>query len=314
MIYVTLSTFAEYDDTPVRLLRESGIPFKIHDTGKRITTAELIAGGQEATVVVAGVEPYDRATLDQLPALRCISRLGVGVDAVDLVAAKEKGIAVVNTPDPPTNAVAELALSMMLSLSRNLPRQSVAARAGQWSRIEAHLLGARRVGIIGLGRIGRRVAHLVRAFGAEVWGVDPHPDTAWCTANGVRVVSLDELIAGCDIVSIHAAKSSGAPLRIDADALARMKPGAILINLGRGEMVDEPALHAALTSGHLFGAGLDVYPQEPYSGPLTGLDNVVLTPHAATMTVETRSTMERESVENAIAFVKGTLPVTARVV
>lgn len=307
MIYVTLSTFAEYDDLPLRLLRESGIPFRIHDTGKRITTAELIAGGQEATVVVAGVEPYDRATLDQLPALRCISRCGVGVDAVDLAAAREKGIAVVNTPDPPTNAVAELALAMMLSLSRNLPRQAVAARAGQWSRLEAHLLGARRVGIIGLGRIGRRVAQLVQAFGAEVWGVDPHPDAAWCAERGVRVVALDELLAGCDIVSIHAAKSSGAPLLIDAAAMARMPKGAILINLGRGEMVDEAALVAALTSGHLFGAGLDVYRQEPYSGPLTALDNVVLTPHAATLTVETRSAMERECVEKAIAFVQGTL-------
>lgn len=314
MIYVTLSTFAEYDDLPLRLLRESGIPFKIHDTGKRITTAELLAGGQDATVVVAGVEPYDRATLDQLPALRCISRCGVGVDAVDLAAAREKGIAVVNTPDPPTNAVAELALAMMLSLSRNLPRQAVAARAGQWSRLEAHLVGARRVGIIGLGRIGRRVAQLVRAFGAEVWGVDPMPDAAWCAAHGVRVVSLDELLSGCDVVSIHAAKSSGAPLVIDAAAIARMPKGAILINLGRGEMVDEAALVAALTSGHLFGAGLDVYRQEPYTGPLTGLDNVVLTPHAATLTVETRSAMERECVEKAIAFVQGALPVSARVV
>lgn len=314
MIYVTLSTFAEYDDLPLRLLRESGIPFKIHDTGKRITTAELLAGGQDATVVVAGVEPYDRATLDQLPALRCISRCGVGVDAVDLAAAREKGIAVVNTPDPPTNAVAELALAMMLSLSRNLPRQAVAARAGQWSRLEAHLVGARRVGIVGLGRIGRRVAQLVRAFGAEVWGTDPAPDAAWCAATGVRVVPLDELLAGCDIVSIHAAKSSGAPLVLDAAAIARMPTGAILINLGRGEMVDEAALVAALTSGHLFGAGLDVYRQEPYSGPLTTLDNVVLTPHAATLTVETRSAMERECVEKAIAFVQGALPASARVV
>lgn len=307
MIYVTLSTFAEYDEGPRRLLEESGVPFRIHDTGKRITTPELLAGGRDAAVVVAGVEPYDRATLDALPALRCISRCGVGVDAIDLDAAREKGIAVLNTPDPPTNAVAELALSMMLSLSRNLPRQAVAARARQWTRLEAHLLGARRVGIIGLGRIGRRVAQLVRAFGAEVWAADPAPDMDWCDRAGVRIVALDAILDGCDIVSIHAARSPAAPLRLDRDAIGRMRRGAILISLGRGDMVDETALHDALVSGHLFGAGLDVYSSEPYDGPLCGLDNVVLTPHAATLTVETRSAMERECVANALAFLRGEL-------
>jgi len=314
VIYVTLSTFAEYDPLPLRLLQESAVPLKIHDTGKRISSAELIAGGQAATVVIAGVEPYDRATLDQLPALRCISRCGVGVDAIDLVASREKGIAVVNTPDPPTNAVAELALSMMLSLSRNLPRQAAAARAHQWSRLEAHLLGARRVGIIGLGRIGRRVAQLARAFGAEVWATDPAPDLAWCHEAGVRVVSLDELLAGADVVSIHAAKSVAAPFRLDHEGLSRLRQGAILINLGRGEMVDESALQDALVSGRLFGAGLDVYSKEPYDGPLCDLDNVILTPHAATLTVETRSAMERECVEKALAFLQGTLPQAARVI
>src|SRR5204863_6660017 len=118
VIFVTLSTFAEFDQVPLEMLRGSGIPFTIHDTGKRITTAELVAGGREAEAVVAGVEPYDAATLAQLPRLRCISRVGVGVDAIDLTAARDRGIAVVNTPEPPIAAVAELALAMMLALCR----------------------------------------------------------------------------------------------------------------------------------------------------------------------------------------------------
>jgi D-3-phosphoglycerate dehydrogenase len=313
VIFVTLSTFAEYDDEPLKALRASGVPFRIHQTGKRITPAELVSGGQDATVVVAGVESYDRATLEQLPALRCISRCGVGVDAIDLVAARERGVAVVNTPDAPTAAVAELALTMMLGLCRNLPRQGRAAGGKNWVRLEAHLLGKRRVGIVGLGRIGRRVAALVRAFGGEVWAVDPVADVAWCGENGVRTASLDEVLARCDIVSIHAARASGAPLRIGAPEIARMRTGAILINLGRGEMVDETALHAALQSGHLFGAGLDVYPREPYDGPLCDLDNVILTPHAATLTVETRSAMEREAVGKALRFLEQNLPPSERV-
>ena len=314
MIFVTLSTFAEYDAEPLRLLEASGIPFRIHRTGKRITTPELRAAGADVTAVIAGVEPYDRPTLAALPGLRCISRVGIGVDSIDLAAARERGIAVVNTPGPPTAAVAELALAMMLSLTRNLPRQAREAGAGRWTRLEAHLLGARRVGIVGLGRIGRRVATLVRAFGSEVWGVDPAPDPAWCAAHDVRIVTLDALLAGCDVVSIHAAKSAAAPLRIGAEAIASMRKGAILINLGRGDMVDEAALHAALTSGHLFGAGLDVYGAEPYAGALTALDNVVLTPHAATLTVETRSDMEREAVRKAVAVLQGVLPAAERVV
>lgn len=313
MIFVTLSTFAEYDRGPLETLRASGVPLQIHATGKRITTAELLANGRDAAVVIAGVEPYDRATLDQLPNLRCICRLGVGVDAVDLEAAKARGIAVTNTPDAPTAAVAELALTMMLALSRNLPRQAVAARARAWQRMESHLLGGRRVGIIGLGRIGRRVATLVRAFGSEVWGVDPRPDAAWCAAHGVRPVSLDDVLAGCDIISIHAARSDDAPLRLGTTEIGRMRQGAILINLGRGDMVDLAALHDALAAGRLFGAGLDVYPEEPYAGPLCTLDNVVLTPHAATLAVETRTEMERECARKALAFLAGTLTAAERV-
>lgn len=314
MIFVTLSTFAEYDREPLHMLERSGVPFRIHDTGKRVTPPELLALGSDATAVIAGVEPYDRATLEAMPSLKCISRVGVGVDAIDLATARERGVAVVNTPDPPTAAVAELALTMMLALCRNVPRQSKEAAAGRWTRLEAHLLGSRRVGVIGLGRIGRRVATLARAFGAEVWGADPEIDAAWCGANGVRTASLEEMLPGCDIVSIHAARSAGAPLMFGEAELARMRKGAILINLGRGEMVDEHALRAALTSGYLFGAGLDVYPKEPYSGALTSLDNVLLTPHSATLTVETRADMEREAVRKALAVLDGSLPAADRII
>jgi len=264
--------------------------------------------------VIAGVEPYDRGVLEALPRLRCISRVGVGVDSIDLAAARERGVAVVNTPEPPTAAVAELALAMMLALCRNLPRQCREAAAGRWTRLEAHLLGARRVGIIGLGRIGRRVATLVRGFGSEVWATDPMVDHGWCAANGVRPASLQQVLEGCDIISIHAAKSAGAALLLGAPEIARMRPGSILVNLGRGEMIDEAALYEALTSGQLAGAGLDVFKQEPYAGPLATLDNVVLTPHSATLAVETRSEMEREAVRNLLGVLDGTLAPGARVV
>lgn len=311
-IFVTLSTFVEYDSKPLDLLKASGYPFVINTTGKRVTMPQLIEMGKDAAVFVAGVEPYDAPTLEQLPLIRCISRCGAGVDAIDLKAAKKKNIAVFNTPDAPTEAVAELALTMMLALSRNLAKQMRVAK--EWKRLDTHLLAGKRVGIIGLGRIGKRVIELLKPFHASIVVSDPNADPSWVAANGVTLVALDELLSSCDIVSLHAAKSADHPLVLGREQLAKMKQGAMLINLARGNMIDEVALCDALKSGHLWGAGLDVYPQEPYSGALCELDNVVLTPHSATLTVETRVAMETECVEKAIRFLRGEIRPDERVV
>jgi D-3-phosphoglycerate dehydrogenase len=314
LIFVALSTFAERDRAPMSLLESSGRPFRIHTTGKRITTPELLASASDAAVIIAGVEPYDVATLDGLPSLRCIARVGVGTDAIDLPAARERDIAIVNTPDVPTAAVAELALSMFLALSRNLLRQANLMHERRWERLEMHLLGARTVGIVGLGRIGRRVADLSRAFGARTIAYDPYADAGVAGAAGIELVPLERLLAESDIVSLHAARTATHPLRLDAQAFARMKNGAILVNLARGSMVDEEALHTALVSGRLGGAGLDVFGQEPYAGPLCELDNVILTPHSATMPVETRAAMELEAVDKALRFLSGKISADERVV
>jgi D-3-phosphoglycerate dehydrogenase len=308
LIYVTLSTFAEHDRAPLDRLERSGVPFRIHGTGKRITRAELVAAAADATALIAGVEPYDEKTLDALPALRCISRCGVGVDSIDLQAAKARGVAVVNTPDAPTNAVAELALAMMLALSRQLCRQMTEFRAGRWTRFQTHMLEARTIGVVGLGRIGKRVVELLRPFGCRVLAADPRADLSWVRQHDVVLVPLNELLSGADIVTVHATPEADAPVLIGPAEIARMRRGSLLINLARGGMVDERALYEALRSEHLAGAGMDVFAQEPYSGPLAELDNVVLTPHSATLAVEARSAMERQAVENALAVLAGREP------
>ena len=313
LIFVALSTFAERDRSPLAHLEASGRPFRIHSTGKRITTPELLELARDAAVIVAGVEPYDAATQKALPQLRCIARCGVGTDAVDLASARERGIAVLNTPDVPTAAVAELALAMFLALTRNLHPQANLMHARKWTRLESHLLGAQTVGLVGLGRIGRRVAELSRAFGARVVAADPFPDMTWAASTGVTIAPLDTVLAEADILSLHAARSATHPLVLDAAALARMKRGSILVNLARGSMVDEAALLDALQSGHLAGAGLDVFETEPYSGPLCDLGQVILTPHSATMPVETRAAMEFECVDKALRFLDGTLSPSERV-
>ena len=313
-IFVALSTFAERDRSPLDRLESSGRPFRLFGKGKRITTPELLAEGRHASVIIASVEPYDEATLAALPKLRCISRCGVGVDSIDLDAARARGVAVLNTPDAPTTAVAEAAVTMLLALAKNLPLQTSLMRERRWERVETHLLGARTVGIVGLGRIGRRVAEICRVFGSRVVGFDPRPDLTWCAAHGVSLVGLDELVATSDIVSLHAARSSENPFTVTADVIARMKPGAAIANLARGGMVDEDALTRALQSGHIAGAALDVFSEEPYAGPLCDFTNVILTPHSAALAVETRALMETQAVENALRFLAGLVRDEERVV
>ena len=300
-IYVTLSTFAEYDASPLNRLRQSGVPFTLNTTGKRVTPAQLLDEGRSATVLIAGVESYDAATLARLPALRCISRCGVGVDAIDLPAARERGITVLNTPDVPTQAVAELTLAMILGLSRQLVRHSSLVQKRQWNRLEAHLVSGRTIGLIGLGRIGRRVAELLAPFKVRLLASDPV--FSGSAPRGVELVPLDQLLAQSDVVSIHAAASPAFRLMLGDPEFGAMKRGGLLVNVARGTMVDEEALRRALENGRLAGAALDVYAQEPYSGPLCDLPNVILTPHCATLTVETRVAMELECVDKALRFI-----------
>jgi len=314
LIFVALSTFGERDRRPLAELEASKRPFRIHSTGKRITTPELLRDGRGAAVIIAGVEPYDAATFAALPELRCLVRCVVGVDAVDLMAARARGISVLNTPDVPTAAVAELALAMFLSLSRNLRPQANRMGWRQWERLEAHLLCGRVVGLIGFGRIGRRVADLCRAFGARVLAADPHGDASAARALGVELLPLERLLRESDIVSIHAARLPGQPLILGTAEISAMKRGAVLVNLARGGMVDETALADALRSGHLAGAGSDVFEREPYDGPLCDFENVILTPHSATLTVETRAATELQCVGNAVQFLAGKLGDECRVI
>jgi len=314
LIFVALSTFAADDRRPLDRLEDSGHPFRLHRTGKRITSAELLRDGSDAAVILAGVEPYDSVTLEHLPALRCISRCGVGVDAIDLSAAQQRGVAVANTPGIPTAAVAELALAMFLSLSRNLRLQANLMQARRWERTTARLLAGRTVGLIGLGRIGQRVAQLCYAFNARVLAYDPLVEEPLARSLGVALVSREQLLREADIVSLHASRSAEQPVLIGPPELVVMKRGAILVNLARGEMVDEGALVEALRSGQIAGAGLDVFDAEPYQGPLCDFEQVILTPHSATLTVETRAAMELQCVENAIDFLSGNLSNEQRVI
>jgi D-3-phosphoglycerate dehydrogenase len=306
-ILVALQTFGEHDDLPLRLLNKSGTEIKLNKLGHRLSAAEVIELGCDCEGILAGVEPYDREVLNGLTKLECLSRCGVGLDNIDLAAAKARGVAVLNTPEVVVQPVAEMTLAMIFDLLRSLTFHTGKLRSGKWEKRSGHLLRGRKAGIIGLGRIGKKVALLLNVLGAEVYGFDISPDKEWALKNSVKLSSLPELLKKVEILTIHAASSKDNPLFLGREELEQMREGAILVNTSRGKMVDEGALYDILKSGRLGGAGLDVFSEEPYKGPLLGLDNVILTPHISTLTVESRAEMEKQAVENLINYFK--LPV-----
>lgn len=303
-IYVTLSTFSQFDDRPLKLLQDSGISFSLNTLNRRMLKEEVIEQARDAEVVVAGIEPYDELVLNKLTKLKCISRCGVGIDNIDIAKAREKGIVIKNTPDVVILPVAELTVAMIFDLLRRLSYHTSKLKLRQWQKKEGGLLSGRKVGVIGLGRIGRKVSEMLMSLDAVVYGTDICPDIAWAKKNKIQIVSKEYMLKECDVITIHIASQKTEGFVLGKNEINNLKKGALLVNTSRGKFLDEIALCEALKSNHLGGAALDVFSEEPYNGPLCDLDNVVLTPHVATLTIESRIQMEMEAVKNAIDFLK----------
>ncbi|MBD3379373.1 MAG: hydroxyacid dehydrogenase [Candidatus Omnitrophica bacterium] len=288
------SSFASADPGPMELLVSTGACI-VDNPYKRRLTKDEISGllSQGITGLIAGLEPLDREVLAG-SGLKVISRCGAGMSNVDRRAAEEIGIAVRNTPEAPAASVAELTLGAMLSLLRMIPEMNTELHKGRWSKKIGGLLEGRTVVVLGLGHIGRRLCELLSPFKAEVLAVDPFVRDA---AGDVPLVELEEALPRADIVSVHC---SGEDCVLGRKELNRLKPGALLLNAARGGLVDEEALIECLDEGRVSGAWLDVFGREPYSGPLTGYSQVILTPHVGSYTRECRKRMETEAVNNLI--------------
>lgn len=264
--------------------------------GRKLTEVE-ISGFLSAGVVglIAGLEPLTRSVLQRATNLRVIARVGTGLDSIDLAAASELGIAVVNTPDATTDAVAELTLGHMLNALRGIAAADRSIRAGSWSPFMGRLLKDKTVGIIGFGRIGRRVAQLVEVFGAHVvftdQAVSENDDSRWRT--------LMALCSESDVISLHVPFTAQTEGLIGVEQLSAMKQGAILINVARGGLVDESALRTALDTNHMW-AALDCFAEEPYLGDLRSSERITMTAHMGSYATETRALMEREAVSAMI--------------
>lgn len=281
----------------------------------RATTAEeLLAGARDADALVSMLsDRVDAGFLAACPRLRVVANYAVGVNNIDLAAAASRGVWATNTPGVLTDATADLAFGLLLAAARRIPESERFLRAGRfdgWAPLlylGADVTGA-RLGIVGLGRIGQAMARRARGFGMEVVYNARAPRPA-DEEQGARFVELDELLGTSDFVSLHCPLTPQTHHLLDAKALARMKRGAILVNTARGPVVDEAALVEALRSGHLAGAGLDVFEEEPAVHPgLLALDNVVLTPHTGSATHGTRLRMAMMVCEDVERVLGGEAP------
>ena len=266
------------------------------------------ATGAQLVINSRGAVRWPEEVLQRLPELRLIATCSIGTDMIDLEAARSHDVMVSNQPGRTAPVVAEHALGLMLALAKHTAFHTAQMRAGRWPRVDGVYLRGKVLGIVGSGDIGAEMARLGNAIGMRVvaWTFNPSPERA--AQLGVRYVELEELLAGSDVVSLHLRLSAESQGLIGAPQLALMKPGAMLINTARGGLVDDAALAAALDRGALFGAGLDVFEQEPPppDDPLLRCERVVLTPHAADMTPEGVELLNEGAVDNVIAFLDGT--------
>jgi len=279
-----------------------GMIFVMNPFRRKLTEDEVARLIEEHQPVgmIAGVEPLTRKVLKNAKSLKVISRCGIGLDSVDLDAAKETEIIVTNTPEGPTRAVAELTIGLILSALRRINNADSKIREGKWERPMGILLYGKTVGILGCGRIGSYVARLCSVFGTHVIGHDPHINSHELC----ELVGKDELLEKSDVVSLHIPYSKENLHYIGKREISIMRDGAVLINASRGGLVDEVALYEALVSGKLAASAMDCFEKEPYTGDLAKLDNIVLTSHIGSYAREARDMQEKQAVENLIAALK----------
>jgi len=284
-------------------------------TGKPLKSVEVAALLPGVDGYIAGLDEIDAAALSRADRLRVIARYGVGVDSVDLVAARERGIVVTNTPGSNSSSVAELALGLMLALARQIPEAVEAVRQGKWPRYSGTSLEGKTIGILGLGAIGKHLAKRLAGFDCRIVAFDPYADPAYAEDNHIELTSMEAVIEQSDFLSLHLPLLPETRNLVNETFLGRMKKGSFLVNTSRGEVIDEVALLNALHSGHLKGAGLDAFSVEPPDpqNPLLNLPQVIATPHLGAQTDGATSNMGWFALRDCLAVLRNEAP-TYRVV
>ena len=300
-----LVTTRSCDEDSVSSLIRQGFTVSINRSGKTLNATQLkdlASNIGDVEAVIAGLELWDAAAMDFFPNLKVISRVGVGIDNVDTKAARDRSINVKTTENSVAPFVAEHTLALAFALLRRIPLLHSSVASKHWVSTQGESLMGKKIGVIGLGRIGRSVSALFSSIGCPVFSFDPHFGYSGMRAEHfphVTFLNLEELLQTVDLLTLHTPLTDETRGMIGHHELLQLKRGSYLLNTARGGLVDEMALFRLLDDGHLAGAALDVFENEPYAGPLGSLENVVLTPHSSTNTKQARSKMFKEAIDNA---------------
>lgn len=306
-LLITTVPFGEIDTKSLEILRaNNNIEYVINPLNRKLKENELCEMISDFDLIVAGTEPITKKVLDNAKKLKIISRVGIGLDSVDLNTAREYGIKVCYTPDAPSPAVSELAVAHMLNLLRHIPSVDQKIRAGIWNRIQGHRLANQTIGIIGIGRIGLRVLKHLQGFSpVKILVNDLNPSEEIYRIYNAQYVEKEELYSSSDIITLHVPLTRLTKNLIRKEQLEMMKSTALLINTSRGGIINEKDLYEALSRNQIAGAAIDAFEKEPYSGNLIELENCYFTCHMGSMTKDCRARMEIEAVEEIIRFVNG---------
>lgn len=309
-VLVTPTSYAKNDPRLKTDLEEVLGEVIYNPTTRPLTSDELVRLLPGMDGYIAGLDVIDQAAMQAADCLRVIARYGVGVDNVDLQAARERGIVVTNTPGANSVSVAELTLGLMLSLARRIPEAVIATRAGSWPRLNGTSLEGKTVGLLGLGSIGKQVARRLAGFDCSIIAYDPFADGTFAQQHKVTLLPMDELLARADFVSLHLPLLPETRRMVNRDFLRKMKPSAFLINTSRGELVDEADLVEALQTKTIQAAALDVFTKEPpgEENPLLYLPQVIVTPHSASHTDGATNAMGWISLRDCLAVLRGEHP------
>lgn len=309
-LFVSTYPFCRDDLEPrKRIQSHPELHFSENPLAKKLTQSELMQFALNATSLIAGTEDLT-ALVQKSTRLKHISRVGIGLDSVPLFLCREKGIRVSYTPDAVTPAVAELALGMILSCLRHFTLSDSQIRKGKWIRNYGHRISKVKIGIIGFGRIGKALTRLLAPLSPQLLIHDirsvEEEIQPWLEQGiSIRSVSFQEILKESDLLTLHIPSYSLTKGILNRETFSQMKPGSFLVNTARGSLVVEKDLLDVLNSGHLSGAALDVFEKEPYSGPLTELENVLLTQHIGSCSYDCRNAMELQATEESLRFLLG---------
>jgi D-3-phosphoglycerate dehydrogenase len=308
-ILIATSPFGKTGRKPLDLLEKTGWKLVSNPYNRRLKPGEVGEMIHDVDAVIAGTEPYDSKTLKSANRLKVISRVGIGLDSVDLRYCNEKRIQVAYTPDAPSQGVAELTVAHIINLARHVHVSDTSVREGAWNRLMGKLVSELKVGVIGVGRIGRTMINLLRPFQPSILANDLNPDIDRTGLEDVHWCDIGTLLCESDIITLHIPMNESNRNFIGRQEIAMMKTGAMIINTARGGILDEKALVDGLRQKHLAGAALDVFEHEPYEGLLTKMDNVILTAHMGASAHHSRYLMELGAAEQCIGILKGEEPV-----